>query len=101
MCIRDRIPQDLTLSQINLYFLVLVPGGLAEVDAAIENHLEREGGGRWRCVSCPDYYSTPSRQTARAHVESKHLSCTFYCHACGKTCPTRHALKMHRIRNKH
>ena len=76
-------------------------GGLAEVDAAIEAHLEREPDGRWRCLSCIDY-SSVSRQTAKAHVESKHIaSAGFMCHVCAKTCPTRHALKMHKIRNKH
>ena len=82
-------------------FVVFVAGGLAEVDAAIEAQLEREPDGRWRCLSCLDY-SSVSRQTAKAHVESKHISSAgFMCHACAKTCPTRHALKMHKIRNKH
>ena len=82
-------------------FVVFVAGGLAEVDAAIDAQLEREPDGRWRCLSCLDY-SSVSRQTAKAHVESKHISSAgFMCHVCAKTCPTRHALKMHKIRNKH
>jgi len=61
---------------------VFVAGGLAEVDAAIEAHLEREPDGRWRCLSCLDY-SSVSRQTAKAHVESKHISSAgFMCHVC-------------------
>merc|ERR1719481_1846136 len=74
---------------------VVVSGGVAEVDAAIEAQIGRDGDGRWRCLSCPDY-STASKQTVKAHVESKHItSAGFFCPTCCKISPTRHALKMH------
>ena len=86
---------------------------MEDMEAAIETMMGKEEGifnmmGNeagvssiiWRCYSCN--YSNPTKATVKAHVESKHiLSSGSECSSCHKVCPTRHAMKMHSIRNEH
>lgn len=73
---------------------------MTEIDQAIEAQLYRDGTGYWCCATCN--YSNQEKSTVKAHIEAKHVdSPGFMCSVCEKTCPTRHALKMHRLRKKH
>merc|ERR1740129_84147 len=72
---------------------------VTEIDQAIEAQLYRDGTGYWCCATCN--YSNQEKSTVKAHIEAKHVdSPGFMCSVCEKTCPTRHALKMHRLRKK-
>ena len=73
---------------------------MTEIDQAIEEQLYRDDSGYWCCATCS--YSNHAKSTVKAHIEAKHVeSSGFICSVCEKTCPTRHAFKMHRLRNKH
>ena len=80
--------------------LVQALGDIDEIEKAIDGQVGRLESGHWCCFSCD--YVNPIKSTVRAHVESKHVSSSgFQCLACNRICPTRHALKMHKLRNKH
>ena len=73
---------------------------LAEIEKAIDEQMGRLETGHWCCYSC-DYVNSV-KTTVRAHIEAKHVrSSGFQCLTCNRVCPTRHALKMHKLRNKH
>jgi len=87
--------------EINLVHIsVYVSGDVAEIESAIESLMTKDHSGFWRCCSCD--YANSTKATVKAHVEAKHISSSgFQCPQCLKICPTRHAMKMHKIRNKH
>jgi len=73
---------------------------IADIEKAIDEQIGRIESGHWCCYSCD--YVNPIKSTVRAHIEAKHISSSgFQCLTCNRICPTRHALKMHRLRNKH
>ena len=77
-----------------------VSGDINDVDSAIESLMGKAIDGVWRCFSCN--YSNSAKATVKAHIEAKHISTSGYeCQYCLKVCPTRHAMKMHKLRNKH
>jgi len=79
---------------------VYVSGDVNAIESAIDSQMGKDPGGCWRCFSCD--YSNSTKATVKAHVEARHISSSgFECPQCLKICPTRHAMKMHKIRNKH
>jgi len=74
---------------------------LNEVKAEIEKTLSRDNStGTWYCNQCN--YANHAKNTVEQHIECNHIVSTgFQCEFCDKVCPNRHALKMHKLRNKH
>ena len=81
--------------------MILVCQSLSEVKAEIECKLSRDNSsGTWFCNECN--YSNHAKNTVEQHIECNHIVSTgFQCEFCDKVCPNRHALKMHKLRNKH
>ena len=72
---------------------------LSEIELEIERQLSKSEVG-WYCTTCN--YVNNSKATVKQHIETNHvISAGFECQICGKICPNRHALKMHKLRNKH
>ena len=67
------------------------------LDREIFGLMDKDYSGAWQCQRCD--YSTRNKQGMINHIESKHVdSGGTTCQFCGRTCPTRHALQMHVIR---
>ena len=82
------------------YFFTFAVSADSEIETLIDSQLCRDESGSWYCSSCN--YSNHAKGTVRAHIEAKHvISSGYQCTICSKVCPTRHAFKMHRLRNKH
>ena len=47
----------------------------------------------WRCVSCD--YNSRNNHNVKHHIESKHITVSYQCQFCSKSCPTKVALVMH------
>ena len=64
----------------------------------IKQYIGHGEDGKFNCLNCD--YSTKFLHCVKIHIESKHIdSGGFDCEFCGKTVPTRNALKMHQKRN--
>ena len=86
--------------ETSVCILVEALADIDQIEKAIDEQVGRLESGHWCCYSCD--YVNPVKSTVRAHVESKHVSSSgFQCLTCSRVCPTRHALKMHKLRNKH
>ena len=82
------------------FFSVHPLDDLTEIEKAIDEQMGRLETGQWCCYSCD--YVNPVKSTVRAHIEARHVTSSgFQCLTCSRVCPTRHALKMHKLRNKH
>jgi len=72
-------------------------GNKEEMIAAIRGRMRRLEGGEFGCTDCG--YSTNNSTTMERHIESKHVvSAGIQCQQCAKICRTRHALRMHIVR---
>jgi len=67
-----------------------------ELDVMIQLKTVRVGKD-YRCTDCE--YETKMKCNLEKHIEAKHISPGVACQFCNKTCPTRHALRMHLSRN--
>jgi len=67
-----------------------------ELDVMIQLKTIRVGKD-YRCTDCE--YETKMKCNLEKHIEAKHISPGVACQFCNKTCPTRHALRMHLSRN--
>jgi len=67
-----------------------------ELDVMIQLKTVRVGKD-YRCTDCE--YETKMKCNLEKHIEAKHISPGVACQYCNKTCPTRHALRMHLSRN--
>jgi len=63
-----------------------------ELDVMIQLKTIRVGKD-YRCTDCE--YETKMKCNLEKHIEAKHISPGVACQFCNKTCPTRHALRMH------
>ena len=88
------------ITSFKCYLFTFAVSADSEIETIIDSQLSRDESGSWYCSSCN--YSNHAKGTVRAHIEAKHvISSGYQCTICSKVCPTRHAFKMHRLRNKH
>ena len=83
-------------SKYQLSYLSLGTVTFDELDVMIQLKTVRVGKD-YRCTDCE--YETKMKCNLEKHIEAKHISPGVACQYCNKTCPTRHALRMHLSRN--
>ena len=69
---------------------------LSDVQVAVEEQMERQVGGEWRCLACG--WESKAKTRMFEHVEAKHVVTAGYnCPLCGKFCPSQKSLKNHKF----
>ena len=69
---------------------------LSDVKVAVEEQMERQAGGEWRCLACG--WESKAKTRMFEHVEAKHVVTAGYnCPLCGKFCPSQKSLKNHKF----
>ena len=72
------------------------PFNFIDVETELNENMTRDIDGLWKCLLCE--YSSRMKGHVKQHLESKHLSVTYSCLYCSKTCPSKNALSMHTLR---
>ena len=86
-------------SQVEAVDKVIVPissEDVSEVENAVNQHLEKDEAGMWKCKLCGKTANT--RQHLRNHIETHLEGLSFPCDICGKTFRSRNALFIHNTR---